>query len=176
MLFATLVEAGTAFLSPTVVGNVGHKGAQTPPIPSSISDEHRKLHERLAGLLKAGGRTGDAAAMVATLLHPHFVKEEAFAMPPLGLLTSLAAGMLPADAESVVTMTDRLRAAMADMLHEHKEIVVALEALRSAAEAEGRPDAAAFADDLIAHATQEEQILYPSAIMVGEYLKLKLKQ
>lgn len=176
MLFATLVEAGTPFLSLPVVGAASSEGTHSLSIPSSVKAEHGKLHGRLAGLLKPDGRTGVAAATVAALLHPHFVKEEEFAMPPLGLLSSLAAGNLPPDAEDVIRMTDRLQAAMPDMLHEHKEIVSALENLRSVAEEEGRADAVAFAEDLIAHAMQEEQILYPGAIMVGEYLKLKLKR
>lgn len=142
-------------------------------IPFSIEAEHKELHEHLAKVLKSGGRTGIAAKEVEKLLHPHFVKEEQFAMPPLGLLSSVASGKVPANADNVIRMTDRLKAEMPEMLREHKEITAALERLRKAAQDEGKQDAAQFADDLIAHATQEEQILYPSALMVGEYLKLK---
>jgi hypothetical protein len=176
--------AGMAFFSMPAVSadgpaasvaepRAGHARTPGPAIPSSIKAEHEKLHERLAGLLKSGGRTASAAADVEKSLQPHFVKEEQFALPPLGLLSGLASGKLPSDAASVIKMTDRLKAEMPQMLHEHKEIVVALENLRTAAQQEHRTDAVAFADDLIAHATQEEQILYPSAILVGEYLKLK---
>jgi len=36
--------------------------------------------------------------------------------------------------------------------------------------------AISFSEKLSAHAQNEEQVMYPAAILVGEYLKLKLKQ
>lgn len=148
-------------------------GHQHSAIPTSVKTEHDKLHKHLATILRSGGQTESAAREVEKLLHPHFVKEEEFAMPPLGMLAELALGKMPADAESVMNMANRLKAEMPEMLAEHKEIVAALQHLRTAAQNEQKDDAIRFADDLIAHATQEEQVLYPSAILVGEYLKLK---
>lgn len=153
--------------------SVEHSNNQGLSIPSSIATEHKKLHVHLARVLKSGGRTGAAAKEVERLLHPHFVKEEQFALPPLGLLSSLASGAAPADAKGIIDMSERLKAELPEMLREHKEITAALKQLLIAARDERKSDAAQFADDLIAHATQEEQILYPSAILVGEYLKLK---
>lgn len=150
-----------------------HGNDQRSLIPSSIEAEHEKLHAHLGKILKSGGRTGTAAMQVEKLLQPHFVKEEEFALPPLGLLSGLASGNYPSNVKDVTAMTDRLKAEMPKMLQEHKEIVSALQLLRAAAQEERKNDAVQFADDLIAHATQEEQILYPGAILVGEYLKLK---
>lgn len=56
-------------------------------IPYSLKVEHDELHLQLEKAINAGGKTGDAAKIVAELLHPHFKKEEEYAMPPLGLLT-----------------------------------------------------------------------------------------
>jgi hypothetical protein len=39
---------------------------------------------------------------------------------------------------------------------------------------ESLPDHARFAEKLALHAKTEEDVLYPAAILVGEYLKLKL--
>ena len=142
-------------------------------IPSSITAEHEELHAHLAKILKLGGRTGTAAMKVEKILDSHFAKETQFAMPPLGLLSGLASGKIPGNVENVIAMTDRLKAEMPAMLREHKEIVAVLQFLRIAAQDECKNDAVQFADALIAHATQEEQILYPSALLVGEYLKLK---
>lgn len=147
--------------------------AQAADIPSSIETEHKELHARLANAVRAGGQTGAAAKEVEKLLAPHFGKEEQYAMPPLAFLRDIAAGKLPADKAGVIAMTDRLKQDMPAMLREHKAIAVAVQRLRKAALAERKPEAAQFADALAAHATQEEQILYPSAILVGEYLKLK---
>ena len=50
-------------------------------IPTSLKAEHEELHRELAAATKASGLVGEAARIVATLLHPHFVDEEAFALP-----------------------------------------------------------------------------------------------
>ena len=52
-------------------------------IPTSLKVEHEELHAELVALTKAPGRVGEAARNVAALLHPHFVKEEKYALPPL---------------------------------------------------------------------------------------------
>jgi len=51
--------------------------------------------------------------------------------------------------------------------------VAALEKLVAAARQEGKPEYALFADKLMLHAQNEEEVLYPAAILVGEYLKLR---
>ena len=60
------------------------------PIPEPLKVEHAELHAELVEATKAGGLVGEAAREVAKRLHPHFVREEEFALPPLGLLASLA--------------------------------------------------------------------------------------
>ena len=52
----------------------------------SPKKEHEELHGELVKGLTAGGATEANAKAVAKLLHPHFVKEEEFALPLLGLL------------------------------------------------------------------------------------------
>ena len=60
-------------------------------IPEPLKAEHAELHAELSSAIDAGGRVGEAAKEVAKRLHPHFVREEEFALPPLGLLASLGA-------------------------------------------------------------------------------------
>ncbi len=143
--------------------------------PGPLRTEHNALHEALAHAMRAGGRTGEAATAVAKLLHPHFVKEEDFALPPLGLLSELARGTGPSSTETAeaIAKADRLKAELPQMLAEHREIVRALENLTQAAQTERHPEVARFAEDLIAHARTEEEVLYPATIMLGEYLKLR---
>jgi hemerythrin-like domain-containing protein len=64
---------------------------------------------------------------------------------------------------------------MPKMLDEHKAIVGALDALARAAKEENKIQTVAFTEKLKAHAQTEEQVMYPAAILVGEYLKLKGK-
>ena len=95
-------------------------------IPHPLKMEHEELHSELAKATKAGGAIGEAAVGVATILHPHFLKEEEYAMPPLGLLSALAQGRITPEMREVLTMTDRLKAELAQMLEEHKAIVALL--------------------------------------------------
>ena len=93
--------------------------------------------------------------------------------PPLGLLPALAEGKVLPEMEAAVAMAHRLKADLGHMLQEHREIVVALEALKEAANSEGNAAAAHFAEKLKLHAQTEEEVLYPAAILVGEYLKFE---
>lgn len=142
-------------------------------IPSSIKAEHHELHEQLHKAISMGGRTGDAARSVAAVLAPHFEKEEEYAMPPLALLAPLARGEMTPDMESVAKLTDRLAAEFGTMLDEHRQIRAALENLAACAKSENHPDIVHFAERLALHATNEEEILYPAALLVGRYLEMK---
>ena len=144
-------------------------------VPSSIAAEHHELHEELAGAIKSGGRTGEAAKVVEQRLSSHFENEEEYALPQLALLAPLAEGRISPDMKPAIELSDRLKADMPKMLEEHKAIVEALNTLKEAAKAENKMQAISFAEKLSAHAQNEEQVMYPAAILVGEYLKLKLR-
>ncbi len=146
-----------------------------PKIPESLKLEHEELHADLVSATKAGGKTGEAAKDVAKVLHDHFVKEEEFALPPIGLLAALARGEVDKEMRGVLIMTERLKADLPEMLREHQAVVAALAQLAAAAEKEKLPEHARFAEKLALHAKTEEDVLYPAAILVGEYLKLKLE-
>ena len=142
-------------------------------IPAALRVEHEKLHASLSAATKLAGKTGEAAKHVAAVLHEHFLREEEFALPPLALLGPIAEGHATSDMRSVVELTDRLKAEMPRMLSEHQAIVKALDELGRAASAERHPEVSRFVEDLEAHARTEEEVLYPAAILVGEFVKLK---
>ncbi len=143
-------------------------------IPMSLKLEHEELHAELARATRAGGKTGESAKAVANILHPHFIKEEEYALPPLGLLSALAEGKVVPEMKAVITMTDRLKVEHSQMLEEHKTVVAALKNLIDAAKRENKMEYVRFAEKLALHAQNEEEVLYPAAILVGEYMKLKL--
>ena len=159
---------------------VAHQKAQSAPnkapwkIPYPLKAEHEELHAELVKATQLTGKVGAAAQKVATLLHPHFVSEEEFALPPLALLPALAAGHVTPDLRGVLRLTDKLKASLPQMLREHEAVVGALEDLTNAAKREGRPEIVRFAQQLKLHAQTEEQVLYPAAILVGEYVRTKL--
>ena len=143
-------------------------------IPNPMKIEHDELHADLVKATKAGGQTAEAAKIVAKVLHSHFVKEEEYALPPLGLLTALSEGRFEPGMAEVLKMTDKLEAELPTMLSEHKDIVAALEKLIEAAKTENRPDVVHFAEKLMLHAQAEEQVSYPTSLLIGHYVKSKL--
>lgn len=144
-------------------------------VPQPMWMEHEELLTQLRTAADLDGRVGRAARAVVKTLQPHADKEEAYALPPLGLLPQLAAGNFTPEMASVLRLTDLLKADLPHMLEEHKAIVAALMDLIDVAKAEGQPDCARLAEKLILHAQAEEEITYPTAILIGEYLKLRLR-
>jgi hypothetical protein len=142
-------------------------------IPESLRLEHEELHGQLSALTKTSGKVAEAAKLVAQTLHPHFVAEEEFAIPPLGILSQLAEGNITEDMKEILKMTGRLKAELPRMLEEHKAILRALDKLIEAAHEENHPEAVEFAEKLKLHAKTEEEVTYPTAILIGKYLKLR---
>lgn len=166
--FAALAIVGLITMSATLPARAeSHPGLT---IPASIQDEHHELHEALARATRLKGQTGKAAQAVEAALAPHFEREEEFALPPLGLLPQLSQGKVPADSRDALAMTDKLKRELPRMLKEHQAIVGKLEQLEQAATREKQPEVVRFAHQLKAHARTEEEILYPTSLLIGEYL------
>ena len=143
-------------------------------IPEALEFDHRELREHLDKAVAAPGRTGEAAREVVKVLQPHILLEAEFAMPPLTILPRLARGDVTPDMARFIDKTDAFKAALPRMLDEHKLIVEALRTLLQAATAEQQPGSAQFARKMIMHVQMEEEVLYPTAILVGEYLRLRM--
>ena len=156
-------------------------------IPESLETGHEELHQQLYKGIKEGGKVGEAAKAVADILHPHFEKEQEYALPPLGLLSSLVPeGQEEAEGgeskitqeikNNVIAMTDKLKSDLPHMIEEHDKIVAALNNLIQIANRENKTELVQFAEKLRLHAKTEEQVLYPTAILIGKYLKLKFNR
>ena len=143
-------------------------------IPMSLQREHKAIHDLLIEATKQPGRVGLQAKMLADVLHPHFVREEEIALPPLGLLGPLMRGEMAGDMRRVLAMTDTLRTELPRMLEEHKRIRAVVDALREAARLEDAPKYVALADQLAAHALTEEEVLYPAAVLVGDLIRARM--
>ncbi|MCC6189884.1 MAG: hemerythrin domain-containing protein [Anaerolineales bacterium] len=142
--------------------------------PAALEAEHNELHVRLERTIQMGGEVGAAAARVAEILHAHFVGEERYGVPPLALLPALAAGRIEREMAEIVTLTETLKAELPQMLAEHQAVAAALGDLAAAAKRANSAEVIAFTEQLKLHMQNEEEVLYPAAILVGEYLKLKL--
>lgn len=140
-------------------------------VPQPLKAEHDELHAELALLMKSPDRVGVAACDVAVVLHPHFVKEEKFALPPLGLLPAVASGNVTAEMAAVTAMTDNLKTELPQMLQEHARIAAAVRTLLDAAQQAGDTAALRFGEKLLTHAHTEELVLYPAAVILGDWVR-----
>lgn len=144
-----------------------------PEIPESMRIEHEAIHDALVRATGAPGRVGEAARELAAILHPHFVREEQIALPPLGLLGPLARGEFADAMLRVLPMTDSLRAELPKMLREHEAIAAAAQRLADVAREEGAAEVEQLAHQLQLHARSEEEIFYPAAVLVGDLVRAR---
>ena len=121
-------------------------------IPSSVEAEHSELRAELTQLTHSGGKTADAAEKLQEELRPHFEKEEKYALPPLGLLVTLSQGKATHDMRPAIALSDQLKAQLPEMVIEHQAIKAAAQNLESAGREENKPEAIAFAEQLLLHA------------------------
>lgn len=142
-------------------------------IPESLKKEHREIHDALERATRARGPVGVAARELAAVLHPHFVREEQIALPPLGLLAPLARGEGRREMRDVLPLTDSLRAELPRMLREHVAIRAATTKMGQAARAAGNHEVERLAEELALHARTEEEVTYPAAILVGELVRAR---
>ena len=179
-IIAGLVIIGSAVAINTAIERTGEPtptpAAVRVDIPVSIKAEHEKIREALLAATRLADPVGKAARDLAAVLHPHFVREEQMALPPLGALRALASGA-PVDAgATIAAMSDSLRAELPRMLVEHIAIRDAVVHVRAVALKAGAQTVVELADALAAHALTEEEVLYPAAIVVGDLLRHEGRQ
>jgi hypothetical protein len=177
---ALLVPAGGLALlaascnAPTTVEQAGpHASTERSSmmqVPQSLAGEHHEIHETLTRATREPGELGKTAVALEQVLGPHFKREEEIAAPPLGLLPALAKGPATAEMRAVLPMTQALERELPKMLEEHGAVRDALVRFRAEAVKAQKPDYVRFCDTLAAHALQEEEILYPAAIVIGRYV------
>jgi iron-sulfur cluster repair protein YtfE (RIC family) len=143
--------------------------------PEVLQREHRELQLQLESATAFPGPLADAARRLLDLLSVHLKREEKFAFPLLGLLPHLVDGTVGEEMAGALPLTDTLRRELRVLRQEHVALVAAVEDLAEAARRTGKPEYGRLAHELIEHARVEEAILYPAALIVGEYVRLMLR-
>ena len=138
-------------------------------VPASLKNAHDALHAGLKHAMREPGHTGEVARKIMQLMDGHMLREEKFALRPLGLLKELGRGETPADLAEAARMVQGLKSEMPQMIDEHRQIAELLRILAREAEAEGKAEYVAFAGEMLVHAHVEEDVLYPAALLVGKY-------
>lgn len=103
----------------------------------------------------------------------HFKEEEDYVLPPLGLLPLITNGQLPEQTHEILLLTEKLKTQMSHLNVEHQLIKAYMDELMKAATKDNHPEVIEFEKELHIHANIEEEVLFPSAILIGEYLKIK---
>ncbi len=145
-----------------------------PEIPASIKKEHEELLNTIHAFTLFQDSTGKTAIELEKLMLHHFKEEEDYVLPPLGLLPDLSKGLLPEKKQEIIAMTEKLKEQYSHMSAEH-QLIAHLNKLMTIAAEENHPEVAEFGKAIHKHASAEEEIYFPTAIVVGEFLKMKIQ-
>ncbi len=147
------------------------------PPPPSVERTHQELLQLLVLAQHLSGKTGVRAEELAKNLEPHLEREDECALPLLGLLQTLATGKLTAaEARRASKLYSRLRRQYSSLSREHKELAKLIEKLKRVASEEGHLTAVRFAETLERHSQDEEELLYPAALLAGRTASGDLSQ
>jgi hemerythrin-like domain-containing protein len=136
--------------------------------PPSMEKEHQDIWRLLIGVQNLSGKTGSVAERLAKDLKAHIDKEESLALPLLGILRDLVNGKLSnTSAKRASSLYARFEKEYPEMLHGHKELYKVLERLKKVGAEEGHLTAVRFAEALEKHSQEEEEVLYPAALLAG---------
>lgn len=144
----------------------------TLEIPHSLHGGHESLRATLRQAMREEGPLGEVARRLAQVIDGHMMREEKFVLRPLGILKALARGDTPADLADAQHLAEGLPRALPQMMDEHRQVAELVPLLAREAEAAGRLEFVAFAEELLLHARLEEEVLYPAALLVGRYATL----
>jgi hypothetical protein len=160
-------------LDPAAPSDLGKDEPVELKIPDSLRARHEAFHAEFVKATKEAGKIGDAARAIEKVGTTHFAKaKEAFS--PLGLLPRLAEGKVTPEMSAAVKKAEKLRAGLRQIHSEHRELLAGLKTLAEAATEEGKTDYVRFAERLTLHIQEEEEVLYPAVLLVGEYVKGRL--
>ncbi len=145
-----------------------------PGVLSSIKKEHESLLEQIHRITLFRDSAGLVAIKLNDLMQHHFKEEEDFALPPLELMSLLASGKIPEQSDEIIVLTQRLKSQLTHLSVEHQLINAYMNELRQADSNGSHPEIIEFEKELHKHASIEEEVFFPAAILIGEYLKLKV--
>jgi hypothetical protein len=143
-------------------------------IPYPLSVEYTSLYRGLYRVTKVPGEIGEAAKAVEKLMWPYFFRAKSYVLPPQGILYRLAQGEVSQDMEEVVEMTAGVKEDLDQLLQQHELIIAALENLIAVSKQAEKTAYSDFADSLLLYVLTVEKVSYPTSILIGEYLKVKL--
>lgn len=147
-----------------------------PEVPSSIKATHESLLEQIHKLTLYNDSSSIIALKIEELMIHHFKEEEDYVLPQLGVLRALANGQIPEKSEEIILLSETVKSHMNHLSAEHQLITAFIKELREASAKENLPEINAFEKEIFKHSTSEEEVFFPTSILIGEYLKLKTEK
>ena len=167
-----------AFTAMASIGAAGSAVAQPAAVPHNIPQslifEHEQTMAELGRLSHRPGAVGEAARRAEALFKRHIAREREYILPPLALLPDIADGKVTADMGWALVMTDRVRADRELIYLEHTEVTERMNELHIAGIRAHDREATEFAKSAAADSLNDLEILEPTVIMIGDYLRAKL--
>jgi len=143
-------------------------------VPKALRSGHDEARAELVRAMMEGGLIAKAAKQVTNLCLPHFAEEEKTVFPVLALLPYLEQDKLRPEMIQVMPLIVDFRAKRAAFDDHHHSLLVAIDALLQAAHKEKNREFAEFAYNLRVHEQIEEEVIYPTVVLIGKYLREKL--
>jgi len=173
---ALLALAGAAWVAPSgaALAQAPQPAAAARDIPQSLVFEHRETLDRLSALARRPGEVGAAASAALELFERHIAREQEYILPPLTLLPDIADGRVTPDMAWAVAMADRVRADRELIFQEHIKLADAFSDLLIAGEHAKDAEAVDFARAGVGDSLNDIEILEPTVLMIGDYLRSKL--
>jgi hypothetical protein len=149
-------------------------GNETFHIPESLRLGHDEFRAELVRATLETGAVGEAAKRVARLCLPHFEAEEKAVFPVFGLLHDLAFGDVRPEMAAILPLISRFSAWHDTLGHHHENIVSAVGELLEAAHKEENREMADFAYNLRVQERIADEVIYPTVLLIGNYIKERL--
>lgn len=143
-------------------------------IPEALRLGHDEVRAELVRATSLPGAIGDAAGRVAELCLPHFEREEETAYPVFGMLREFAEGEVRPQWASVLPLVAEFKHWHDILDDEHQSIAPAIHALMVAAYKEDHREMVEFTYNLRAHERMEDQIVFPTVLLIGNYVEQTL--
>lgn len=143
-------------------------------IPQSLRLGHDEVRAELVRATSMPGRIGEAAGRVAGLCLPHFAREEETVFPAFALLHDLAAGTVRPEMAGVLPRISAFSTWHDSLIDEHQSIAAAVHTLLLAAHKENNREIAEFAYCLRVHERLEDEVIYPTVLLIGKFVQERL--
>lgn len=143
-------------------------------LPKALLLGHDEARAELVRATEMRGSVGDAAGKVARLCLPHFEHEEKSLFPILSILPEVAAGIVRPEMAEILPMISSFRAWHETADEQHRSIANAIHGMLVAAYREDNREIIEFGYCLRVHERLEDDVIYPTALMIGNYVQDRL--